>query len=150
MTLVSFYVLPVAGLAARRLFACQLAEKAFRQGHAIYLHTDTTADAEAVDELLWNYRPQSFVPHTLGCADANRDHCRVTVGCGPDAGDHHDILINLSLTIPDFFSRFERVTEIVVEDDALLIAKRDNFRFYKQRGYPNEYHRVTAAQLRGG
>ena len=66
----------------------------------------------------------------------------VAIGYGSDPGPYHDVLVNLALDIPNFFSRFERVTEIVTEDEAIREAKRENFRFYRDRGYPSENHRI--------
>ena len=52
-------------------------------------------------------------------------------------------MINLAMDIPTFFSRFERVSEIVIEEDEIKTAKRENFRFYRERGYPSETHKIA-------
>ena len=51
-------------------------------------------------------------------------------------------MINLSGVVPDFFSRFERVAEIVPFEDTRRASARDNYKFYKDRGYPLNYHRM--------
>ena len=50
------------------------------------------------------------------------------------------MLINLGAAIPEFFSRFERVAEIVLNDPESLRASRARWSFYKDRGYPLEHH----------
>ena len=140
MTKVSFYLLPAIQQQARLRFACRLAEKAYREGHDVYLHTESTKQQLQLDELLWHFRAQSFVPHDIGAADSGG--AAVCIGCGADPGPHHDVMINLALDIPAFFSRFHRVSEIVTEDDEIKSAKRDSFRFYRERGYPSETHRI--------
>ncbi len=56
------------------------------------------------------------------------------------SGDHNDLLINLQLDVPPFFSRFQRVAEVVTQDDASLTALRQSWKFYKDRGYQLEKH----------
>ncbi len=135
MTRVDFYVLPQEDPGERQLFACRLAEKAFREGHRIYLHTGDEAAARQLDELLWGFRRQSFLPHgLLGSEDAEH----LAIGWGADPGEHHDVMINLALAVPDFVGRFERVLEIVVQDPAIREPLRDSWKRYKHFGYPIE------------
>jgi DNA polymerase-3 subunit chi len=137
VTQVDFYVLPAEDTGQRNLFACRLAEKAFREGHNVYLHAADEASGQALDELLWGFRPQSFVPHgLLGSEDAER----VAIGWGTDPGEHHGVMINLDITVPDFVGRFERVLEIVVQDPAIRDPLRDSWKRYKHFGYPLEKH----------
>jgi DNA polymerase III subunit chi len=51
------------------------------------------------------------------------------------------VLINLHETPPPFFSRFERLAEIVSEDGAA--AARERFRFYRERGYELRTHNMA-------
>ncbi len=135
MTRVDFYVLPQEDPGERQRFACRLAEKAFREGHRIYLHTSDESAARAMDELLWGFRRQSFLPHgLLGSEDAEH----LAIGWGADPGEHHDVMINLDLAVPDFVGRFERVLEIVVQDPAIREPLRDSWKRYKHFGYPIE------------
>jgi len=46
----------------------------------------------------------------------------------------------LTIGAPPFFSRFERVAEIVTQDPQFLEALRNSWRFYKDRGYPLHKH----------
>lgn len=137
MTRVDFYVLPDEDPGQRELFACRLAEKAFREGHAVYLHTADEGAATKLDQLLWSFRPQSFVPHgVLGTDDA----AAVGIGWGADPGEHHSVMINLGLSVPDFVGRFERVLEIVVQHPGIREPLRDSWKRYKHFGYPLEKH----------
>jgi DNA polymerase-3 subunit chi len=53
-------------------------------------------------------------------------------------------MLNLHPGIPEWFSRFERVAEIINQHQNVLTAKRECWQTYKDRGYP-----VKAHQLRG-
>lgn len=145
MTRVNFYVLAQGTGQQRPVFACRLAEKAFARGMRIYIHTDNPGETARLDELLWTYRDGSFLPH-LPAEDAGQSDPEmltpVLVGHG-DAPDGLDgLLINLSADVPPFFSRFERVAEIVGGDEPERERARERFRFYRHRGYELETHNL--------
>lgn len=136
MTRVGFYVVS-DGRAERRLtIAARLANKAFLRGHRIFVHCADEAQARRVDELLWRYPPESFLPHALHGATEEA----VLIGWGQDPDAHDDLLINLALEPPPFFPRFERVAEVVSQDQESLTALRAAWNFYKRRGYALEKH----------
>ena len=99
--------------------------------------------ATELDALLWSFRADSFLPHGL-----HGDHPdeAVVCGSGEDPSPHHDLLINLSNATPQFFSRFSRLAEIIIEDDSVRVPARDRFRFYRERGYPLKSHQIRVAQ----
>ena len=51
-----------------------------------------------------------------------------------------DVLINLEGETPGFFSRFERVLEVVGTDDGDLARGRARYRYYRERGYALQTH----------
>lgn len=138
MTRVDFYILDEQSPQQRQDFACRLIQKTARLGHRIYVHCDSADEAHALDHSLWAFQPHSFIPHRLLQQD-NSDN-PIEIGYGDNPGSHHDLLINLSLTIPAFFSRFERVAEIVTQDAAVLDATRTSYRFYASKNYPLHRH----------
>lgn len=134
MTLVNYYILPDSFPQARENFACRLLQQTSRLGHRIYIHCDNPEQAKALDEYLWQFQAQSFLPHKL--LDAQGAACSIEIGAGNEPGNHDDLLINLSQTIPPFYSRFQRVVEIVSQEPQCLIKGREKYRFYKERNYP--------------
>lgn len=140
MPQIDFYILPSADPAARLLFACKLAEKAWRLGHRIYLHCQDEAQRETLDALMWSFRSESFLPHSLAEEDGSAP---VALGLGADPGSHGDLLLNLSLAVPPFSARFARIAELVVSDPTIRQASRASYRFYREQGYPLQDHRLT-------
>lgn len=145
MTRIDFYVLPEIRREARERFAARLATRAFRQGHrSVVLVADDRA-GERVDNLLWEH-PDAFLPHVrLGASEAL--HAPVTLGTPGEldareqaGGAAHDLLINLTDRVPEHFAAFDRVAEIVCQDDEVRAATRDSYRFYRERGYPLHHH----------
>lgn len=150
MTKVSFYVLgDGADAGARLILACRLAEKAMRQdtsGKAhTYLQCDSEADVGRIDDLLWTFRQGSFVAHErlAELRDIN-DAAPVVIGSGEPPAELDGVLINLADEVPAWFSRFERVLEII--EPATRDAGRKRYQFYKDRGYPLETHKLEAEQ----
>ena len=135
MTRIDFY--QVAG--DETAFACRLIDKVYRKGHQIYVHTDTISQAERVDEHLWTFRDDAFVPHSL---QSKTIDAPIKIGFDHEPVDHQDVLINLSGKIPEFFSRFDRVAEVVPVDENSRQSARHNYAFYKERGYTLNYHQM--------
>lgn len=133
MTKVDFYILSQEPESARLILACRLTEKAWRLDHSIYLHTRDEAHCQQAEEQLWRFSADAFLP---------RPHPRLQVGYGDNPGEHQGVLINIALKVPAFFSRFERVAELVCQQADVLAASRENWKFYQHRGYPLQSHRL--------
>lgn len=139
MTKVDFYVLPETTSEDRWLFACKLAEKVQRMGMRVLITVDSETDARRLDELLWTFKPESFVPHQL--IDGGKP-APVEITFTEQIGDHQGLLLNLSNTVPGWFSRFERVSEVVIQEPHILATSRERYSFYKSRGYPIETRKL--------
>ena len=139
MTRVDFYILAAAEPQERLLFACRLTEKAYRKGHQVYLHAASAEQVTELNELLWSYRAESFIPHNV-VNDGATSPARVEIGHQDDPITHADVMVNLADKIPTFFSRFMRVAEVVIQQPEVLANARDSFGFYRDRGYPMKTH----------
>ena len=137
MTRVGFYVVQSNEPGERLSVAVRLADKAFEQGHQVFINAASEAQAQTLDELLWSYRPASFLPHALHGQEYSE---LLAIGWGQEPQGHSGLLINLQLEIPAFFSRFERVAEVVTQDAESLAALRASWTFYRERGYELEKH----------
>lgn len=137
MTQVDFYVLPDAGPRSRALFTCRLAEKVFNLGQRSFVNLASDSEMQELDDLMWTFRDRSFLPHALVGGDRSEP---VLLGCNLEPAGEFHLLINLAPEVPAFFSRFERVAEIVDADPQIRARGRERFRFYKDRGYPLETH----------
>lgn len=141
MTKVDFYIMENGNDAARFRLACRIASKAYGLGHRIHLHAGSPADTTKLDELLWTFRDQSFIPHEVQPGSGGASPVTIGHEWEPERGD---VLINLADEVPIFFSRFERVAEIIDEAPATIEAGRERFRYYKERGYALDHHRISA------
>ncbi|MGD8616362.1 MAG: DNA polymerase III subunit chi [Gammaproteobacteria bacterium] len=143
MTQVDFYVLSGDSPENRLRFACRLTDKAYRLGHRVFIHTESAKQTRALDDLLWTFQQSSFIPHG---SDPGAGPVTPPVLLGhdvePDAGNQ--VLINLAAEVPLFFSRFERVAELVDDNAEIRRAGRTRYSFYRERGYPLRTHEIKA------
>ena len=140
MARVDFYVLDQAGEPARQVFACRLAEKAWRMNNTVHIETGDPAEAARLDELLWTFRDGSFVPHHV-IGDGGSD-APVTIGCRSEALDARDLLINLSDDIPGIAASFPRIAELVAADEDSRQLSRKRFATYRDGGHSIETHKL--------
>jgi DNA polymerase-3 subunit chi len=138
MTRVDFYLVDDDAV---ELAACKLANKAFRLGHRVFVLVPDADAATGFDRLLWVFNPGSFVPHELH-SDHGNPLTPVIIGHEAPPADSNDVLINLGDHVPDCFSRFERVAEIVGSSPAQKDLARERFRFYRDRGYELQTHNL--------
>jgi len=138
MTTIDFYILGQTQTTDRHRFVCNLVSKVYGEGRNIYIHTSNEADAKELDDLLWSFKGEAFIPHNI-IGDAKLAETQVQIGWGEHPDHHHDVLINLSSPQPNFFSRFQRVLEVVIQDEAILSQTRQHYKFYKERGYQVTY-----------
>lgn len=149
MTRIDFYILADAAPRSRALFACRLADKAYRLQHPVYIHTESEQHAAHMDDLLWTFSQGSFLPHALS-------H-QVTIGNMPPIVIGHSsglpteiqtattVLINMASDVPLFFSQFERVAEIIDQSPEQKQIGRERYRFYRDRGYGLQSHNIAAS-----
>ncbi len=139
---VNFYILSSHTEQGRQLFACKLAEKAFRLGYKAYILTDSMQQAQQLDTLLWTFRAHSFVPHAL-----YQDHLPAlanAVICGtqqaPAAWQH--TLINLSTYCPESLTAFTQIFELLDNDETQKVAGRKRYRHYQEQGIVPNTHKM--------
>lgn len=145
MPKIDFYVLKDESPTARFVFACRLVEKAYKNNHRIYIHTGTEKAAHAIDELLWTYREDSFLPHNIYGEGPNTPP-PIQIGFDVTPEKHRDILINLSHTVPVFYSQFNRVLEIIPIDNEEQEKARERFRFYRTQGCHLTTHKLETIE----
>ena len=132
MPRIEFYVLSTAVPGDRLRAACQLTMKAWRAGLPVFVRGSDAQQCSELDELLWRFKAESFVPHSLQQDDTQAP---VVIGLDQEPLMTQGVLINLSQTLSPQVEHFSRVIEIVNQEPSLLSACRDNFRSYRQRGY---------------
>jgi DNA polymerase III subunit chi len=119
--------------------ACVLTSKAYGRGLKVTVFCPDADTAQRFDRLLWTSPPTAFVPH---CApdDPLAPETPVIVDSRGERLLHDEVLVNLGTEWPPFFSRFQRLVEIVSLEDDDRVTARERFRFYRDRGYEIRSH----------
>ena len=130
MTKVDFYT----GVTDRLETACLLSHKGLQNGLRVLLHTPDDETAKALDTMLWQYPPAAFIPHCRSNV-AEAAEMPVIIGHQAEPFPHSELLISLHNSCLPFFSRFERVIEIVSVDAEDARLGRERYSFYRERGF---------------
>ncbi len=143
MTSIDFYISESTDISIRDLLACRLSEKACHTNASAFINTQTEEHSQQLDKLLWTFKEQSFIPHQLyNHEDALKHEHPVLIGHDVEPEKNFDLLINLDNEIPEFYSRFKRVIEIVTNDEQQRALSRKHYTFYKDRGYIVNTHNI--------
>ena len=140
MTKVDFYT----GSEDKLRTACQLSHKAMQNGVRVVLSAPDADTIDALDKLLWQYPATAFIPHCRSDAE-DAEQVPVVLNSGSERFPHHDLLISLHNECVPFFSRFERVIEIVSTEAEDSRLGRERYKFYKDRGYELRHFNLSGA-----
>jgi DNA polymerase-3 subunit chi len=122
--------------------AAKLVAKAWTQHGSVRVLTPDPATTDALDRLLWVLPATGFLPHCR-LASPLAGETPILIDHRPEHEGPAAVLINLTPTPPSFFSRFERLAEIVRADEAQAQAGRERYRFYRERGYELRVHNLA-------
>jgi len=142
MTRIDFYVLDNHDDKAQAQLTCRLADKACTKQHQVYIHTNTRQDSEQLDQYMWIYPDGSFLPHCLYSAEESGS-TPVVIGHDHEPENATDVLINLADEVPPFYSRFERIVELVTGDELTRQKARERYKYYRDRGYAIDTHKLS-------
>ncbi|WP_354624816.1 DNA polymerase III subunit chi [Psychromonas sp. MME2] len=113
-------------------YACSLASFFYLQNKKVFIYTDNQQDAFAIDEYLWQFDGDSFVPHNL-LGEGPRFGTPVEISW--HAPTHpRSILINLSANAPEFAINFQHIVDFVPVAEPLKINARIRYSAYKKMG----------------
>ncbi len=140
MTKVDFYT----GSIDKLRTACQLSHKAMQNGVRVVLSAPDEASIDALDTLLWQYPATAFIPHCRSDS-AEAETMPVVLNTNSATLPHHELLISLHNECMPFFSRFERVIEIVGTDAEESRLGRERYKFYRDRGYELSHVDISGA-----
>jgi DNA polymerase-3 subunit chi len=128
-------------LADRLNYACRLVRKATRGGARVVV-TGEPETVRALDTALWTFSPLEFIPHChAASAEAQVVAASPVVLADTARGTpHQEVLVNLGGRVPEGFERFERLIELVSQDEGDRLQARARWKHYQDRGYRIQRH----------
>ena len=144
MTLqVDFYILESSDEQSRLRTVCRLADKVQRMGHNIHVLTQDSIQSKKLDDLMWTFSQSSFLPHAiLDNSDQYQDQQPVLI-YHEKLNKSSEVLINLQ-DGPALTDDFQRLVEIVNQDQSTRAAGREKYRTYKDKNYNIKTHNLSA------
>lgn len=144
---VDFYLLKTNDYQTRLHFICRLIEKIYFQHHKLFAYCQTQDLANELDETLWTFRPDCFIPHNLQ-GEGPFPPPPVQIGIEPPSKHFHNLLLNLTSCVPTFSTQFQRIIEVIYEDEQTKILGRERYRNYQSHGYTLHMHPIEDTLLK--
>ena len=120
------------------LLVCELAKRGYAANLATLVLARDAAQAEELDDLLWSFDPDEYLPHQIAGTDDGEDETPILIAT-PDADTAaRPLLINLRDAAP--VGAFERVLEVVPADPAARAPLRERWKHYQALGFDVTKH----------
>ncbi len=149
MTRVDFYILDSAELSDRLSFVNRLVSKTARLGHYIRVQVNSEAEALSLLDSMLNHDKFACLPiGILEMYPAEQTLSQlpnIQISYSEQDCHHHDLLVNLTTQTPSFFASFDRLAEVVIQDEDVLQSTRQAYRFYQSKNYPLHQHKISIA-----
>lgn len=113
--------------------ACLQAANFYRQNQRVFIYCQNQQMAHQLDELLWAFEPDSFVPHNLP-GEGPKNGAAVEISW-QNPTNRRAILINLTSTVPNFANQFSHIVDFVPSDETLKQQARERYKGYRQWGF---------------
>ena len=134
-----FYLIAKPRFAAQPLLlVCELARRACDGNQFAVVLARDAAQAEELDDLLWSFDADEYLPHQIAGMDEDEDEAPILIAT-PDADvPARPLLINLRDAAPG--GSFDRVLEVVPADPAARGPLRERWKQYQALGYDLNKH----------
>lgn len=110
---------------------CKLISEYYRANTNVHVLTANERELTFLDETLWSYPRNSFVPHMR--ASATQKGCRVTMECSSTFEGSGSVLINHTGDIPRCVEQFDTVCEFVLQQQEMKKQARSKFTSYREK-----------------
>ena len=126
--------------------ACEVVRKHYHAGRRVLVYTQDRQRLERFDHLLWGFDPTAFVPHVMVDDPlAGQTSVQLTSSAlvsQPDANGQLPWLVNLDLSCPPDYDKFDRILEIVSNHEEDKQAARERWLHYKAAGHDLHAHKL--------
>lgn len=120
------------------LLVCELARKAFEANIPTLVLARDNAQAEAIDDLMWSFDPDAYLPHQIADSDEEDEVTPILI-LAPDADSPMRPMV-INLRDAPVEGDFDRVLEVVPADPAARAPLRERWKQYQARGLQLNKH----------
>ena len=115
------------------LLVCELAKRGYAANLPMLILARDSAQAEALDDLLWSFDPDEYLPHQIAGMDEGDDDTPILIATPDMDIPARPMLINLRDGAPN--GSFDRVLEVVPADPAARGPLRERWKHYQSLGF---------------
>ena len=120
------------------LLVCELAKRGFAANLPILVLARDAAQAEAIDDLMWSFDPDEYLPHQIAELDEGDDDTPILIATPDMDIPARALLINLRDAAPT--GSFDRVLEVVPADPSARGPLRERWKHYQALGFDVNKH----------
>ncbi len=113
------------------LLACELIKKAFAAEQAVLVLARSLEQAEELDQILWEFDDDAFIPHQIA-GDDDDANCAVLIVTPDYTSEDRALVLNLRDECAP--GVWDRVLEVVAAEKSERDGSRTRWREYQQRG----------------
>jgi len=129
----------------RLQYACRVTRKARAAGKTVLAYAREPDRLARFDAALWTFSALDFLPHVYADSPLATD-TPIVLTRSSRAAPQRDVLLNLDDDTPEdfgtWFAQFERVIEVVSQDDAERLQARNRVAAYRAAGIEPTMHKV--------
>lgn len=129
----------------RLQYACRVTRKARAAGKTVLAYAREPDRLARLDAALWTFSALDFLPHVYADSPLAAQ-TPIVLTLSPRAAPRRDVLLTLDDEAPEdfnaWFAQFERVIEVVSQDDAERLQARNRVAAYRAAGIEPTMHKV--------
>ena len=119
------------------LLVCELAKRGYAANLPMLVLARDSAQAEALDDLLWSFEDDAYLPHQVA-GDDEDELCPILIATPEMDVPARPLLVNLRDGVPA--GTFDRVLEVVPADPSARGPLRERWKHYQSLGFElNKY-----------
>lgn len=128
-------------------YACRLLRKAVLSGSQVAVVAEP-AMLDRLDERLWSFSALDFLPHAkAGTLPPEQLSLTPICLCATvQQGVGRAVLVNLGPGVPEGFEAYERLIEVVAQDEEDRQLARTRWKHYAERGYDLIRHDLRSSE----
>lgn len=115
--------------------ACEIAEENYARGRRLQIIALDQEQAERLDDLLWTFKPDSFIPHGLWAGSPDQPEQPVVITTRKEQVPGMDSLLMMGYCEVDLVSRFSHAVHLVVDNEERLDSSRRYWTLLKDAGF---------------
>ena len=140
---VDFYIISNRVSNAKLKLASRLCNKLCKLNKKALVYTSDANESQLLDDLMWQYNDTSFVPHEVIQPNSIQlELSPVHISHTTELPQKYDVLINLNGQIPEHHNQFERIAELVSNDDQDKQLARQRYKVYMDNSSELSTHNI--------